>query len=143
MKKKLIATLLTASLLIPTPVYAGTEVTSPGGQTVPVTAEITESYTVTLPTSIELNNVKTKDYSVTVKGDILDTTTISVEPDASFDLSQGSRKVTATVTQAKTSWSASEVNVENGTTDTGSISIPGLKAGDWSGNLNFTISVNN
>ena len=145
MKKKLIATLLTASLLIPTPVYAGTEVTSPGDQTVPIQANMPESYTVTLPTSITLNNTKEQTYGVTVKGDILDTTTISVEPDATFTLQRqnSSSNTTANVVQTKTSWSADEVNTSEGTTTSGTIQVPGLTAGDWSGTLNFTVSVNN
>lgn len=143
MKKKFFAALLTTVLCMTTSVFADNTVTAPGSQSVPVSATVEESYTVTLPTNITLEDVKEVNYNVTVKGDILDTTTITVTPDSTFNLTQGSKNVEASVSQTTTSWGAAEVNTAEGTTVSGTVSIPSLKAGDWSGNLQFTIAVSN
>lgn len=107
-----------------------------------VEAHITEQWTVTLPTSISLGNSTSKDYSITVKGDVLDESTVTVVPDSSFTMTDlFSRSLTATVAQSESIWTASEINAASGTTHSGTISLESLPAGSWSGNLNFNVGV--
>ena len=61
------------------------------------------------------------------------------------DQSNASNKkadVDATVTQAETTWSSTEVNVTTtGTIKTGNISATGLTSGSWKGTFNFSIAM--
>lgn len=102
------------------------------------------SFTVTVPKSIVLDSSKTATYNINVKGDINGNETIIVQPDTSIVMSDANGKpdVLATVTQEKTDFTTSDVmaNSGEGTSTTGNISAD-LTAGNWTGILNFTISV--
>ena len=52
----------------------------------------------------------------------------------------GKDDVTATVTQTKTKFEASEITGD-GTTTTGSVAAPGLTAGSWNGSFNFNVEM--
>lgn len=102
------------------------------------------SFTITVPKSIALDSSKTATYNINVKGDINGNETIVVQPDTNIVMSDANGKpdVLATVTQEKTDFTTSDVmaNSGEGTSTTGNISAD-LTAGNWSGILNFTISV--
>lgn len=134
--RKLISTLLALSMIIsPLSVLAETKTT-------PVEAHIAEQWVVTLPTSIALGNSTSKGYSITVKGDVLDDTSITVTPDSSFTMTDLlNHSLDASVTPDVFKWTADMINITEGTTQSGNISLASLPAGTWSGNLNFTIAV--
>lgn len=157
MKNKILVPIMLLSLIVASPVTSvsagevstpGPEgVKAPGTYAVPVTANVEETYTVTLPTSIAINDSREATYTVKVAGDVLATTTITVTPASPFDLKQGSKTVGATATLSKTSWNYSEITAglaagtpATGTPATGKVAAPNLTAGDWRGDLNFTIT---
>lgn len=129
-----------------TPAYAAVEsetsLTAPGTSETTVYADIDTEYTVTLPKTIKLDSAdKNSDYSVKVQGDIAGTDSILVEPEASFAMhTNGKDDVTATVTQTKTKFEASEITGD-GTTTTGSVSATGLTAGSWNGSFHFNVEM--
>lgn len=102
------------------------------------------SFTVTVPKSIVLDSSKTTTYNINVKGNINGNETIIVQPDTNIVMSDANGKpdVLATVAQEKTDFTVSDVmaNSGEGTSTTGNISAD-LTAGNWSGVLNFTISI--
>ena len=109
---------------------------------VPVSAHMSESYIVTIPTQIQMSGELEKDYQVTVSGYVLDTTVISVVPDSEFEMTDKfSRTATAITVQESTEWFAEEINREGGTTKSGTIFMDNLKAGEWEGELHFNISL--
>ena len=127
-------------------------------QSVRVTADIRESYTVTLPKSLKLTVDSSGnaicDYNVDVDGSIAGGNIVSVVPDETFVLTQtGKDNVVASVNQNNkvfydadfTGDVGSEkkfVNDSAADTDaSGTITASGLGAGSWSGNLMFNISL--
>lgn len=102
------------------------------------------SFTITVPKSIALDSSKTATYNINVKGDINGNETIVVQPDTNIVMSDANGKpdVLATVAQEKTDFTVSDVmaNSGEGTSTTGNIWAD-LTAGNWSGVLNFTISI--
>lgn len=152
--KKSIATLLTSALAIisliasPTAAFAaGTQdITDISGTpvNVPVTANISNNYTVTIPTNIDFGNSKQAEYTVSAKGDVSASTIINIAPEGEFQMSYLLKNVTATVTQDKKKWICSDVTGNSeGTSVNGTISAPDLTAGNWSGNLKFNITITN
>ena len=115
-----------------------------------------------IPKTIKANGTKVFNYKVmaTYEADRVGELDmpLSITPDASFNLSNGSRNITANVTQAKTSFSAQDVvngsNMEVTVTDDngtrkvnfkaaeaeGTIDASGITQGTWTGTLHFTIS---
>lgn len=104
-----------------------------------VTAQIASSWVVTVPDSIELAG-KTGNYSVTIGGDVADSTSITVVPQSTFTLTDGVNQVTAKVEQENQQWLGSSIQPE-GTTETGTITIEGdMSAGTWTGSLDFQVN---
>ena len=150
MKKRKLALFMAMLMCMSiTPSYAAVEETqeldTAGTAKTTVYADIDSEYTVTLPKTIKLDPTdKNSDYSVNVKGDIAGTDMINVVPDSSFAMStDGKDSVTATVTQAKTSFNYTEVSANggDGTTTTGSVVAAGLTAGEWNGTFNFNVEM--
>lgn len=150
MKKRKLALFMAMLMCMSiTPAYAAVEETqeldTAGTAKTTVYADIDSEYTVTLPKTIKLDPTgKNSDYSVNVKGDIAGTDMINVVPDSSFAMStNGKDSVTATVTQAKTSFNYTEVSANggDGTTTTGSVVAAGLTAGEWNGTFNFNVEM--
>jgi len=104
-------------------------------------AESSSGYTVTVPKKIVLEDDGRTEYEVSVEADSF-YGTISVEPDASFIMSEDAEElekkadIVATVEQTKTSWTQEEF----GTPATGSITTEGFSSGDWKGKMNFSIT---
>lgn len=160
MKNKILTSLMAATMVMGStmPVFAATTATNTinetqveSGTTRPVEVTYTQSstFTVTIPKTIALDgSTKTADYDVNVKGDIASDKQVKVAPDTTFkmvDQSKAAKKKTdvdASVTQAETTWSSTEVNVTTtGTTKTGNISATGLTSGSWKGTFNFSIAM--
>lgn len=107
-----------------------------------VFAEIGSEYKVTIPKVIVLKGQKDTsiEYNVTVEGDIAGQEIISVIPDESVALSADNKDdVIGTIAQNKTKWTYDDL----GNVGKGVLSVNGLSAGKWSGNMNFNISVEN
>ena len=114
-----------------------------GSATVTYTQE--SSFTVSIPKKIELDGTtKSAEYTVKVKGDISNNEKVTVAPNSTFNLSDshGKADVEATVTQTTQDFMPSGINSENGAETTGEISATALTAGDWTGQLNFDIALN-
>lgn len=160
MKNKILTSLMAATMVMGStmPVFAATTAQQTVNQTEadPGTTRETEvtytqssTFTVTIPKTIALDgSTKTADYDVNVKGDIASDKQVKVAPDTTFkmvDQSKAAKKKTdvdASVTQAETTWSSTEVNVaQTGTTKTGNISATGLTSGSWKGTFNFSIAM--
>lgn len=143
--KKIIGLIMICVLSI-TPAYAAVEsetsLTAPGTSETTVYADIDTEYTVTLPKIAKLDKAtKDSDYTVKVQGDIAGTDSIIVEPETSFAMhTNGKENVTATVTQTKTKFEASEI-AGDGATEAGKIAAPGLTAGSWNGSFNFNVQL--
>jgi hypothetical protein len=105
------------------------------------------NYIVTVPSSIQLNTERKGDYNINVKGDIGTTQCVKVVPAATFNMKQvGKSDVVATASQAKIEFTAEELAVKDedvniGTSTTGNIAAEVMSAGNWSGELLFTIGV--
>lgn len=149
MKRKAISSLLCALAIIQmsvTPAYATNttqQTSTPGNQSATITYDQGSKFTVTIPKTIALDKTKTHTYNVKVEGDISADEAVTVTPDATVAMTDTNSKnsVTGTITQEKTKFVATEVNQVDGTTTTGNISAPDLKAGNWSGQFNFYINV--
>ena len=171
MKNKFIAGLLALAMLCTlntSVVKADNEFTETGNQSVPVTCDITATFTVRLPASFPLTK-DGSDYkftgSIGVKGDLASGGTIGVAPTPSvtmYDVTQRpgdkptpiptsesdqdgySHKdaVVATVTQSKQSWTNLEINSSSFTEQPIIVDAGALQAATWKGLLPFTISYN-
>ena len=121
------------------------EATTTGTQGTTITYEQDSAFTVTIPKTIILGQNKSATYDVKVKGDISGNETVTVTPDATLQLtdSNGKAAVTGTITQDVTEFAAAEVNLPDGGSTTGNIVANELTSGDWSGNFEFAININN
>lgn len=143
--KKILGLIMIGVLSI-TPAYATVEsnnvLTAPGTSETTVYADIDTEYTVTLPKVAKLDKAtKDSDYTVKVQGDIAGTDSIIVEPETSFAMhTNGKDDITATVSQTKTKFEASEITGD-GATEAGKIAAPGLTAGSWNGSFNFNVQL--
>ena len=121
------------------------EATATGIQGATITYEQDSAFTVTIPKTITLGQNKSATYGVKVKGDISGNETVTVTPDATLQLtdSNGKAAVTGTITQDVTEFAADQVNLPDGGSTTGNIVANGLTSGDWSGNFEFAINIEN
>lgn len=121
------------------------EATTGGTKNATVTINSTSSFKVTVPSTITVNQATkaklNETYNVKVEGDIAGNEKVTVTPSASFDLtSTGKDTITATVTQAKTDFSSSEISAVGGSTISGTITTADdITAGEWTGTLVFNI----
>lgn len=111
-----------------------------------VNATVTPSYTLTVPESITLTNVKggsgtyTGTIPVNVKGDIGEGQSVTVTSTAPIMKCSGSKNVTATFTGTpKKSWSRTETS-GTGTTDSYGLSAV-LTPGTWEGTATFSCAL--
>ena len=114
---------------------------------VKVTVSQPSTFSVIIPKEIELvadtNTDYKEDYTVVVEGNIAGNETVTVKPDASFDLTQsGKANITATVTQNDKT--ASYNDLANGKTKSlaGTVTANNVTAGSWEGIFKFDISKN-
>ena len=85
-------------------------------------------------------------YKIGIKGDISSTQKITITPPASFILTDGSKNITARISQNKSSWVSGDLtsgNLEDGysmTTGTITYTVP---AGSFRGTFNFNVTITN
>lgn len=97
------------------------------------------SYSVKIPTSIDISNPNTT-LTFYVKGDIYADQELSVVFDSTATISCANKNETAYISQDKSSWNYSQLtNTYNDSSI--SISHNDLSAGKWSGILNVVISL--
>ena len=121
------------------------EATATGTQGATITYQQDSAFTVTIPKTITLGQNKSATYDVKVKGDISGNETVTVTPDATVQLtdSNGKAAVTGNITQDVTEFAADQVNLPDGGSTTGNIVANELTSGDWSGNFEFAIGIDN
>lgn len=165
MKNKFIAGLLALAMLCTfntSVVKADNEFTETGDQSVPVTCDITSTFTVRLPASIPLTK-DGSDYKFTgnigVKGDLssgesigvvtadtvklYDMTLRPLDPLPSGDETKNEQhkaSQTASVTLEKQSWLNTEINPSTFTEQALIVNAGALEAAKWKGQLTFTIT---
>ena len=146
----ILAAVMTLTPTIPTmaaenPDNTTQEATTTGNHGATITYEQDSAFTVTIPKTIILGQNKSATYDVKVKGDISGNETVTVTPDATLQLtdSNGKAAVTGTITQDVTEFAADQVNLPDGGSTTGNIVANELTSGDWSGNFEFAININN
>lgn len=105
------------------------------------------TFSVTIPKVIQEQNVAnstyTDQYTVKVTGNIAGNQTVTVTPDATFDLIQsGKANITATVAQGDQQ--ADYNALANGKEKLldGTVTANDVTAGDWEGTFRFNISLN-
>lgn len=156
MKKKLIALLTTIALAVTmcTPVLADTY-TSDGSGTCLVTAELTSTYTITCPATLNLTDADsdgtyTGTYTVGAKGNIAGNDYVVITPSETFNMTGTTTNAVAaaTVSQNVTEWvksSPGENQIVIGSTDfsntTGNVSVALEQADAYEGNLTFNFSL--
>ncbi len=112
------------------------------------------TFKVTIPKKIVLDGARgaanDADYNVTVVADIPGDEQVTVAPAVStFEMSEAGgvkANITATVTQADTTWSVADdgmdaLAADAGVIKAGNVSVANLSAGEWSGNFDFNISI--
>lgn len=118
-------------------------ITTNSTNTVTVTATKGSTFSVVIPKTIELDDTGSSEYRVVLKGNIAADETLTVVPDGSFTLSQeGKDDLTGTITQTDTSATYNEITPTTGKTISGSVNVPDITAGNWSGTFNFKINLN-
>lgn len=117
-------------------------------KTVEVYATQSSTYSVKLPKTIVLGgNDGNGAYRVSVKGNISGNQTVNIKPATTVVLKEqattdSKADIIATVSQAKTAWTTSEINNTSWTIQDASISAD-LTAGIWNGELAFIIELVN
>lgn len=146
-----------AALLVGTalPVQAATYANGDTSGSITVTANVTSSYSITLPATLELilqdDGSWANDYTVGVKANITGAESVTVTPDATFEMigatDSVNNRATAGVTQEKTVWkntpsAANEIAVNgsdySNTTGRVSVNFPAIDS--YTGTLNFTFA---
>lgn len=128
MKKLLCAAIIMAALFLPSSVTS---------------AETPEydSFTVSLPTNISLDNSGNGTYEISVNGELTMGHTLTVKPSKHFNLVSNYKIVTATVSQAMNTWQCSDA--KNAVRVQGKICCsPKPTVGQWTGSMEFTITLN-
>lgn len=147
MKKKLMSAVLALALTVcmAMPVVAAPLTdTDPHTQKVEVTADLTTGYVVSLPARIALvgnNHEFSADYDVKVSGNLGEDDYVEVKPANTFQLTDGSNEVTATVKQDVTKWSSGGKvpgAAQFGTDAKGHISAKITVDGSYKGDFAFT-----
>ena len=136
MKKIFLILLLT---IFATKTIQADEYGTPGTYSISLSCTSLPSYSVKIPTSIDISDPSTT-LTFYVKGDIYADQELNVVFDSTAAISCAGKNETAYISQDKSSWSCSQLT---NTYDDSSISISHneLSAGKWSGILNVVISL--
>lgn len=112
--------------------------------TTEVYATRASTFTVKLPKTIILDGKDgTAQYSVQIKGDVVEGDTITIAPNnTEITLNEKSgRTTTAAVTQERDTMTGADINEDWTTFSNGAIIAEDLKAGSWEGAIAFNISI--
>lgn len=121
------------------------DVAGPATESCNVSATLETLWSVNIPKHVTLDvdptaKTGTADYTVSVRGQIEPSHSITVEPDSSFAMSCDDVSLTAMVTQGVTSFSGRDLTLDTPSTASGNISVSGMKGGTYSGNFDFHIA---
>lgn len=147
MFKTLAAAVAVCSMCVPFAANAAVDSTgaasAPADETCNVYVSAESEWTVTIPKTIVLDvkgGVGSANYEVSVVGNIDSTHKITVEPDASFNMTQGDENHPATVTQAVTDFSGKTLTLDTPSKAEGAVNSAGFRAGEYEGNFDFHIA---
>lgn len=149
MRKKILATLLAlVTLCGATPVLGAdlTETSETGTQMVPISYTKEPSFTVQLPKTLKLADLKSGKQSVTyninVKGELASNQSVVVKPSSEVNVKNSISLDTDVldVNQSKTEFFAGDISSSSGQTTSGTIA-GNLGVGKWNGQLSFTVSM--
>lgn len=158
MKRKIMALVLSVATILGSVMsVSASDYTDASSGSMTVTANVTSTYTVRLPATLELTrdpeDGKYKaDYTVAVRGQLAATNRIEVTPTPSFEMTDGNHSVNATVTQVVTAWEHDQNRVDQNPTShvlisptsyvetTGHIETSFEHLGSYSGTVVFTIT---
>lgn len=112
----------------------------------------TTTFFIKIPKKLEFSSNKTIEYDINVMSKSSNIRSITVEPNDEdknveginflmYETLNKKDNVMATVLQDNIKWTPDEFMLENGTSKKGVISAYNLSAGNWSGTLNFNISI--
>ena len=149
MKKKIVSLLLAGALLFSNNYSAlagnieNQEVTGNTQSEVQVSLGIESTYSITIPKTIEMDKeTKSAEYEISIQGSISELQYISVVPEYEFIMTDGIHEVTATVSQERTEWEASDISENGGAIAIGCVEAGDIMAGNWSGSFIYDISIN-
>jgi hypothetical protein len=98
-------------------------------------------FTVTIPKAITLDSDKKAEYSISITGSIRNNEILTVKPQSSvITMSEADKlksDITGTITQTNYQWTDSDISQK--TAYSGTVSVPDLSAGQWTGKLIFSI----
>ena len=135
--------------LLPMSKSIAAEYTTDGTADCTVAATVSNSYVVSIPATLSLAKTSEGEhagkyigeYTVGAKGNIGAGYAVFITPNPNFTLSAtGKASVTASVSQLKTRWSASELSGTFNET-TGIVVAALTEAGTWSGSLHFSFGI--
>ena len=135
--KRILFSLLIINLLSVT--CYGQDCSNDGDYNITLTYANEPSYTVKIPTTVDVSQNNTIMYFY-VKGDIYADQTLEVIFDTSAFISYNNRNIPVTVSQNKSSWTYSELS-DSYVSSSVSISHQQLNAGTWFGYMNVAISL--
>ena len=135
--KRILFSLLIINLLSVT--CYGQDCSNDGDYSIALTYANEPSYTVKIPTTVDVSQNNTIMYFY-VKGDIYADQTLEVIFDTSAFISYNNRNIPVTVSQNKSSWTYSELS-DSYVSSSVSISHQQLNAGTWFGYMNVAISL--
>ena len=106
---------------------------------VDVTVDRASFFDITIPKEIVLNgNDGSASYEVSITGELAGDQSLVAKPDDSFTLTEDGGKTTpVTVTQDKDTFNYQDIN--DSKKGNGTLSAPGISAGNWSGSFYFNI----
>lgn len=109
-------------------------------RTTNVTANLENTYTVTIPEEITIENQKEANYEIKVKGDIAGTKKLYAVPSSTITMSSDGKEDTQVyISQDETKWKYNDITTERTTTGTLNASL--LSAGRWTGVLTFDVGI--
>ena len=99
--------------------------------------DIEPSYSVLLPTVIDVSNVETQ-ITYFVKGDIYANQILHIDFDSQCDISSSKAQATVLISQAKNTWTYSELT-SSYSSSSATLLHPRLSSGRWSGEFSIRI----
>lgn len=132
--------ILTITLLPYKYVYATTTISDSGDYTIPVTAEITPVFQVTLPNAIYITERQIKEFDITAKGTPKRSETLFINTPSKVNLTQGNDVIELDFVIDKNKFYYSDLEGE-GTTTKCRIDGTSLLSGIWEGTLDIEIAL--
>lgn len=143
--KNLFIIAMASLLVISTPLVANAETQSlstAGNMTITVTTTVLDTFTVTAPKNIAAAENATTKEDIIVSGDIAGDKKIVLEVPNTMELSTtGKDPVDVNLSLSKTDFIYSDISVPGGCKSILSVIVPDLSSGEWAGEFELTIDV--